>query len=166
MRNYIIGFLSVVFFISCIGGKSVPVQYYTLNLEGEGQASLNVREIRAGAQIHQRMNLKKGSHLELREFERWQDSPHRLIESELKNHFPLGVNELRGELNEFVFDQESMESRISIDFLFETKDKQRFFRIKSVQAIRALDGDSLAQSMSLAVQDIFKQLDKNLQTNK
>ena len=85
MRKYIISLSSLVLFFSCIGGKSVPVEFYTLNLKGESATATKVASVRSGVKIHQRMNLKNGTRLELREFERWQGTPDRLIETELKN---------------------------------------------------------------------------------
>lgn len=162
MRKYLISLSSLVLFFSCIGGKSVPVEFYTLNLKGESPTAIKIASVRSSVKIHQRMNLKNGTRLELREFERWQAGPDRLIETELKNYFALGGDDLYCDLSEFVFDLESNEAQVSMDFTLSSEDGTKKFRLKSAQEFTALDGESLANAMSLAVQDLFKQLDKKL----
>jgi hypothetical protein len=166
MRKYLVSLSSLILFFSCIGGKSVPVQLYTLNVVGESSSSINVVQIRAGAKIHQRMNLQNGELLELREFERWQDSPHRILETEMKNYFALGGDELRGELNEFVFDLNDMQAKISVDFIQNKESGDQHFRLKSTQGFEKINGESLAKAMSLAVQDLFINLDKKITEGK
>ncbi|MDD7986959.1 hypothetical protein PQO01_18580 [Lentisphaera marina] len=162
MRKYLISLSSLILFFSCIGGKSVPVQFYTLNIKGESPTPVSIVEVRASAKVHQRFNLENGEKLELREFERWQDSPNRLVETEMKNYFSLGKDELRCELNEFVFDVENMQAKISIDFVLRSGAGDQQFRVKSAQSFTELDGASLVKAMSSAVHDVFKQLDQKI----
>ena len=162
MRCLILSFLLAAV-VSCVGGKSTPVQYYTLDTEGSSDFKLYVREVSAGSKVHERFNLQNASSLELREFERWEDAPRRIVETEMKKYFALGDNDLRSELNEFVFDVKNMEARIIMDFVYTGQgDEKRIFRISSSEAFASTEGDELAAAMSKALTKIFVKLDQKL----
>ena len=149
--------------VSCIGGKSKPVQFYTLDVQGSSDFKLYVREVSSGANIHERITLKSGSSIELMEFDRWEESPRRLVEVEMKNYFDLGGQEIRTELNEFIFDLKNKEARVSMDCVFLKEDNTRkFFRVKSSEVFEDDDAASLTQAMSKALTKLFVKMDHKL----
>ena len=149
--------------VSCIGGKSKPVEYYTLDAQGNSDFKLYVREVSAGANVHERITLKDGSSVTLMEFDRWEESPRRLVEVEMKKYFSLGIQDLRTELNEFVFDLQSNEARITLDCVFMTKDNERkYFRVKSSEEFEGTDASDLSEAMSKALTKLFVKMDNKL----
>jgi hypothetical protein len=166
MRNL---FLAIIFalLVSCIGGKSKPVQFYTLDAKGSSDFALYVREVSAGGNIHDRISLKSGSRIELLEFDRWEESPRRLVEVGLKNYFSLGEGDLRSEINDFVFDLKSNEARISMDFVHLGEGNEpNYFRVRSSEKFTSTDPALLSEAMSKALTKLFVKLDHKLKSPK
>ena len=49
-----------------------------------------------------------------------------------------------------------------MNFTLSSEDQTKKFKLKSSHEFTAQDGESLAEAMSLAVEDLFKQLDKKI----